>query len=101
MSIPRDFHVVSFGDAYTRMDDGFLTPPCHDGTGTLEVGNGIVRLVRNHEGYGHGEARGGSFRAYDRTSRGGVTSFAFDARRGEVLASHLVLNGTDNNCNGG
>jgi uncharacterized protein len=101
MSLPAGFTAIGFGEAYSKMDDGFLTPPCHDGTGAFEIGNGIVRLIRNQEGYGHGEARGGDFRAYDRTSLGGVTSVVFDSRNGKVLASHLVLNGTDNNCNGG
>ena len=101
MSLPAGFHYVSFGEAYTKMDDGFLTPPCHDGTGTFDMGNGVVRMIRNHEGYGHGKPRGGSFRAYDRVARGGVTSSVFDTKTGTLLASHLVLNGTDNNCNGG
>jgi hypothetical protein len=101
MSIPKDFTAIGFGEAYTRMDDGFRTPPCHDGTAAFDMGNGVVRLIRNHEGYGHGEARGGKFRAYDKTARGGVTSTVFDTKTGKVLASHLVLNGTDNNCNGG
>src|ERR1700761_9737978 len=29
MSLPKDFHYVHFGDAFTKMSDGFLTPPRH------------------------------------------------------------------------
>ncbi len=101
MSLPAGFTAIPFGEAFSRMDDGFRTPPCHDGTGTFHIGNGVVRLIRNHEGYGHGKARGGKFRAYDRVAKGGVTSLAFDTKSGKLLSSHLVLNGTDNNCNGG
>ncbi len=101
MSLPKGFTAISFGEAFSMMDDGFRTPPCHDGTGTFHMGNGVVRLIRNHEGYGRGKARGGNFRAYDRVAKGGVTSLAFDTKSGKLLSSHLVLNGTDNNCNGG
>ena len=55
MSLPEGFHYVHFGDAYTKMDDGFLTPPCHDGTTVFPEGKGIVRMIRNHEGYGQGK----------------------------------------------
>lgn len=101
MSLPAGFTAIPFGEAYSKMDDGFLTPPCHDGTGVFDMGNGVVRMIRNQEGYGQGKPRGGKFRAYDRVARGGVTSSVFDTKSGQLLASHLVLNGTTNNCNGG
>ena len=84
MSLPAGFTAIPFGEAFSRMDDGFRTPPCHDGTGTFDMGNGVVRLIRNHEGYGHGKARGGKFRAYDRVAKGGVTSLAFDTKIGHA-----------------
>jgi secreted PhoX family phosphatase len=59
MSLPEGFHYVHFGDAYTPMSDGFLTPPCHDGTTVFRAGQGVVRMIRNHEGYGKGKTRGG------------------------------------------
>ena len=101
MSLPEGFHYIHFGDAFTKMSDGFLTPPCHDGTTVFPEGKGIVRMIRNHEGYGHGEPRGGKFHAYDRTARGGVTSSLFDTNKGELIESGIVLNGTHENCNGG
>jgi hypothetical protein len=39
-------------------------------------------MIRNHEGYGHGEPRGGKFHAYDKTARGAVTSSLFDTNTG-------------------
>lgn len=101
MSLPEGFHYVHFGDAFTPMSDGFLTPPCHDGTTVFPSGNGIVRMIRNHEGYGQGKTRGGKFHAYDRVARGGVTSSLFDTSKGELIESGIVLNGTHENCNGG
>jgi secreted PhoX family phosphatase len=101
MSLPEGFHYVHFGDAYTPMSDGFLTPPCHDGTTVFRAGKGVVRMIRNHEGYGQGKTRGGKFNAYDRVARGGVTSSLFDTDKGELLESGIVLNGTHENCNGG
>ena len=40
MSLPEGFHYVHFGDAFTPMSDGFLTPPCHDGTTVFAGGQG-------------------------------------------------------------
>ncbi len=101
MSLPAGFHAIGFGAAYSKMSDGFRVPPCHDGTAVFGMGNGVVRMIRNHEGFGLGDPWGGRFRAYDPVALGAVTSTVFDTRRGRVLATHLVLNGTDNNCNGG
>src|SRR5690242_6798882 len=28
MSLPAGFTAIGFGEAYSKMDDGFLTPPC-------------------------------------------------------------------------
>jgi hypothetical protein len=101
MSLPKGFHYVHFGDAFTPMSDGFLTPPCHDGTTVFPEGKGIVRMIRNQEGYGQGKTRGGKFHAYDRVARGGVTSSLFDTDKGKLIESGIVLNGTHENCNGG
>jgi uncharacterized protein len=101
MSLPDGFHYVHFGDAFTKMTDGNLTPPCHDGTTVFAEGKGIVRMIRNHEGYGHGTPRGGRYHAYDRVAKGAVTSSLFDTNTGTLKESGIVLNGTHENCNGG
>ena len=100
MSIPAGFHVTSFGVAGTPMSDGLRTPNFHDGTTCVGAGRSHVRLLRNHEGYDPGKALGPRG-AYDRVAQGGVTTSLFDTRSGKLLESALVLNGTDNNCNGG
>ena len=48
-----------------------------------------------------GAARRARVNAYDPIAQGGVTVSHFNTRTGKVLGNALVLNGTDNNCNGG
>ena len=100
MSLPAGFHVTAFGAAGSPMSDGILTPTCHDGTTCVGAGAHRVRLLRNHEGYDIGRSLGPA-KAYDRVAQGGVTTSLFDTRLGVLVESALVLNGTDNNCNGG
>lgn len=100
VSLPAGFTAVSFGAAGEEMTDGLPTPGFHDAAVAVPAGRGRVRLVRNHEGYDPGKAIGAKG-AYDRVAQGGVTSSVFDTRTGTLVSSGLVLNGTDNNCNGG
>lgn len=99
-SLPEGFRVVSFGKAGSPMTDGHRTPGFHDGSAVVDAGNGRVALLRNHEGDGTGRALGRSG-AYDRVAVGGVTRSIFDITTGQLVEAGLVLNGTDNNCNGG
>jgi secreted PhoX family phosphatase len=101
LMLPAGFRYVGFGKAGTKMSDGLPTPPCHDGTGRFAGGGrDVTILVRNQEGYHRGRALGPR-NAYDPVAQGGVTVSHFDTRREKLLGSALVLNGTDNNCNGG
>lgn len=99
-SLPEGFHVVRFGAAGSPMSDGLATPNFHDGTTVVDAAPGQLRVIRNHEGFDPGKALG-TTKAYDRVAQGGVTSSLFDTTTGQLLGSALVLNGTDNNCNGG
>ena len=99
-ALPKGFHYVRFGRAGTMMSDGLPTPPCHDGTGYFRGHGDTVWIVRNQEGFHAGRAIGRS-NAYDRVAQGGVTVSHFDLGSGKLKGSSLVLNGTDNNCNGG
>jgi secreted PhoX family phosphatase len=99
-SLPEGFRAFRFGVAGTPMSDGLRTPGFHDGTTAADAGGGRVAIVRNHEGFDAGKALG-KVKAYDRVAQGGVTTTLFDTTTGQVLGSSLVLNGTDNNCNGG
>jgi secreted PhoX family phosphatase len=100
MSLPAGFRVVPFGAAGTPMSDGNPTPGFHDGSTVVSTGADRVTLVRNHEGYDPGRSIG-TVDAYDRVAQGGVTASYFDTRSGTLLGSAVILNGTDNNCNGG
>jgi secreted PhoX family phosphatase len=100
LALPKGFHYVRFGRAGTRMSDGLPTPTCHDGTGYFKGRGDTVFIVRNQEGFHPGRAHGPR-NAYDRVAQGGVTVSHFDTGSGKLLGSALVLNGTDNNCNGG
>jgi uncharacterized protein len=100
LALPAGFTYVSFGAAAEPMSDDLPTPTCHDGTGYFEGPNGTVIVMRNHEGFHPGRAIG-TENAYDPVAQGGVTLSRFDPGRGKLMESGLVLNGTDNNCNGG
>jgi secreted PhoX family phosphatase len=100
LSVPAGFTVIGFGAAGTPMSDGLKTPMRHAGTLAVDAGGGRVHLIRNHEGFDPGKALGKK-NAYDRVAQGGVTTSLFDTTSGTLLGSSLVLNGTDNNCNGG
>ena len=100
MQLPKGFEVFQFGIADTPMSDGLKTPRCHDGSAVFKDKQGRLTLIRNQElaGLGHSIGPKG---AYDRNAKGGVTATTLDPKTGKVLGSALVLNGTDNNCNGG
>jgi uncharacterized protein len=100
LSLPKGFRAIPFGSAGVPMTDGHATPGFHDGATVTQLADGKLRLLRNHEGYDTGRALGRRG-AYDRVAQGGVTSTIFDPVTERPVASALVLNGTDNNCNGG
>lgn len=100
MMVPKGFEVFQFGVADSKMSDGLKTPRCHDGSTIFKDKQGRLTLIRNQELAGLGSAVGPK-NAYDRNAKGGVTTTSFDPRTGKVRGSALVLNGTDNNCNGG
>ena len=99
-ALPKGFDYIRFGRAGSIMSDGLPTPTCHDGTGYFAAGGKRVRILRNQEGFHAGRSQG-PVNAYDPVAQGGVTASLFDTASGKLLGSALVLNGTDNNCNGG
>ncbi len=100
LALPKGFRFVRFDRAGSRMSDGLPMPTCHDGTGYFKGRHDTVWIVRNQEGFQRGRAQG-RVNAYDPIAQGGVTVSHFNTRTGKVLGNALVLNGTDNNCNGG
>ncbi|HEU4803598.1 MAG TPA: alkaline phosphatase PhoX [Solirubrobacterales bacterium] len=100
LRLPAGFQAFEFGKAGTPMSDGNRTPKHHDGSTLFDAGNGRLTMIRNQERAGFGKAIS-KHNAYDRHAKGGVTTSLFDTGTGELIGSSLVLNGTDNNCNGG
>src|SRR4051812_5545710 len=105
LALPPGFSYHTFGEFGSAMSDGFITPPIHDGMGCFDMGNGKLRLVRNHQlGEGNdipaGTGMGGPHTAYDRKAPGGTTTLEVDADTAELLGSWVSLNGTDTNCAG-
>ena len=105
LALPPGFSYHTFGEFGSAMTDGFITPPIHDGMGCFDMGNGKLRLVRNHElGEGNdipaGTVMGVPHTAYDRKAPGGTTTLELDADTAKLLGSWVSLNGTDTNCAG-
>ena len=105
MSVPNGFHVTRFGAAGTKMSDGLPTPNFHDGTDDLRRrastgsaccatrrATGIATTTRRSAPTTPTTARRAGRRDDHRSST---------RRRASSSSSALVLNGTDNNCNGG
>lgn len=117
LDLPAGFSysVVSrFGET---MDDGFLVPNALDGMGSIDLGGGLMALVRNHEltigadaqgptgGDAQRAARIGAGKAYGRQAGlpfpGGTTTIVYDYRLQRRISSYLSLAGTIRNCAGG
>ena len=93
----RSFHDTEFP---VVLDDGTTLPGRHDGMAAFPGPDGNVLLVRNHEINGTGGAFGDPAMAYDPAAPGGTTTVEV-TRFGEVVRSHVSLNGTQMNCSGG
>lgn len=105
LGLPPGFSYHTFGAFGSAMSDGFITPPIHDGMACFDMGNGRLRLVRNHElGEGNditpGTVIGNPKTAYDRAAPGGTVTLEVDAASGQLLKDWVSLNGTDTNCGG-
>jgi secreted PhoX family phosphatase len=104
LALPRGFTYKTFGAFGSPMQDGFVTPPIHDGMGVFADGANL-RIVRNHEiGDGNDVVRGSvsgiPSTAYDRKAPGCTTTMVLDGDA-NLLESYISLNGTDTNCAGG
>ncbi len=105
LGLPPGFSYHTFGAFGSAMSDGFITPPIHDGMACFDMGNGRLRIVRNHElGEGNdipaGTVIGNPRTAYDRKAPGGTVTLELDANSAELISDWVSLNGTDTNCAG-
>ncbi len=104
LALPEGFEYTAIGKTGSKMSDGNLTPPAHDGMAAFAV-NGQLRLVRNHEvnnGIGkEGAAFGDQKFAYDPKAGGGTTTLIIDPKTRELVKDFVSLNGTLQNCAGG
>ena len=105
LDLPEGFSyrvISSLGDA---MDDGASVPDRADGMGCLDIGNGEIVLVRNHELTArdfNGEQIAKGFGTHNRNILpGGTTNIVLDAETLAVKRQFRTLGGTIRNCSGG
>lgn len=106
LDLPEGFSyrvLSSLGDA---MDDGGTVPDKADGMGCLDIGNGEIVLVRNHElvplvDNAGGEIAKGFGTWNGQFTPGGTTNIVLDAETLEVKRQFRTLGGTIRNCSGG
>ena len=104
ISLPLGFKYRSFSVSRDGeiMSDGNPVPLAHDGMAGWYMGDGTIRLVRNHEdrnGPGNGSIDGDG--GYDESAGGGTTTLVVDAQNRELMSHFVSLNGTIVNCAGG
>lgn len=103
ISLPKGFEYNVLGKMKSRMTDGNLTPPAHDGMATFEFGREL-RIVRNHEVTNSRSPIEGSAigeNAYDETAGGGTTTLVINRETNEIERDFVSLSGTLINCAGG
>lgn len=117
LKLPPGFRYRTFGEQGSLMDDGFLTPPSHDGMMAFRGRRGSIRLVRNHEtqfqmGNAAGAPASGEVgpNPYDAVCNGGTTTIeigggGYHNRHGRdswgSVSSWRSASGTYFNCSGG
>lgn len=105
LDLPEGFSyrvLSSLGDA---MDDGGTVPDKADGMGCLDLGNGEIVLVRNHELIPSDDSGGPIARGFGTRNGeivpGGTTNIVLDAQTLAVKRQFRTLGGTIRNCSGG
>ena len=100
VALPEGFRYLTLGWTGDLLDNGMPTPSSHDGMAAFPAGNGLTRIVRNHE-----RGRGAPFTptagVYDPAAGGGTTTLLFDTHKGELISASPSLSGTIRNCAGG
>lgn len=104
LELPQGFQYTVFGKTGAPMSDGNPTPRAHDGMAAFQ-GNGVIRLVRNHEINNlrgkPGATIGGTAPGYDLSAGGGTTTLIVDPATRLLIRDFVSLNGSLHNCAGG
>ena len=100
ITLPVGFKYLTFGWTGDPLTSGGQTPGAHDGMAAFPAGNGLTRIVRNHE-RGTGVPFGSGDLTYDPQAAGGTTTLLFDTHNGELVSAHASISGTIRNCAGG
>ena len=105
LDLPQGFSyrlLSSLGDA---MSDGGTVPDKADGMGCLDLGNGEIVLIRNHELIPTDDAGGPIAEGFGTRNGeivpGGTTNIVLDSKTLEVKRQFRTLGGTIRNCSGG
>ncbi len=106
LDLPRGFSYRILSSLGDTMSDGFTVPDAADGMGCIDLGNGRLALVRNHELRPGSDAGGDLPTGYDRIEGGavmpgGTTTIELDAASLQVVREYRSLAGTVRNCAGG
>lgn len=105
LDLPKGFSYRLLSKLGDPMSDGGTVPDKADGMGCLDLGNGEIVLVRNHELIPSDDAGGEIAKGYGtyngKIVPGGTTNIVLDAKTLEVKRQFRTLGGTIRNCSGG
>lgn len=105
LDLPEGFSYRLLSSLGDQMSDGGTVPDKADGMGCLDLGNGEIVLVRNHELIPTDDAGGPIAHGFGTHNGnivpGGTTNIVLDATTLEVKREFRSLGGTIRNCSGG
>ena len=105
LDLPEGFSYRLISSLGNQMSDGGTVPDKADGMGCLDLGNGEIVLVRNHELLPSDDAGGPIAHGFGTHNGhivpGGTTNIVLDANTLEVKREFRSLGGTIRNCSGG
>lgn len=106
LDLPPGFSYTIISKLGDTMSDGLKVPDAADGMGCIDLGNGKLALVRNHELMPDQDGGGMIAEGFDRIDGkmvmpGGTTTIVLDAKTLEVEQEYRSLAGTVRNCAGG
>ena len=105
LDLPQGFSYRLLSSLGDPMSDGGTVPDKADGMGCLDLGNGEIVLIRNHELIPTDDAGGAIAKGFGTRNGeivpGGTTNIVLDARTLEVKRQFRTLGGTIRNCSGG